>query len=317
VKRPRTLVKYLACHFMALGAFAAAASEIHGQVVDSQTGEAIARARVTLEVADNVLLVALTNPDGTFQVRNLPKGSCRIWGDRHGYLGGAGRIESTSTVSLLDAKEPIRVLLRLTRQSVIEGRILDESGESMAGMVRLLRQMPGRLDDVRTVHVDASGDFRMAGLEAGRYYLAASVPQYGHQSPQAYPSVYYPRARDFQSAKPIDVEAGQREHVEIRMAAVAGYEVRGRIVPGAQSAGVTLQLLGEPQIATDGNFTAWDPPSQTFKISGVPPGTYILTVFVNLDGKECRASQTIKVSDSDIDGIRLEPVPVKPNPVGR
>jgi hypothetical protein len=38
---------------------------------------------------------------------------------------------------------------------------------------------------------------------------------------------------------------------------------------------------------------------------------------VNLEGKECYASQTVKVSDSDIDGLLLEPEPTKPKPGGR
>jgi hypothetical protein len=307
------------CAAIAFTAFtAAAANEIHGRVIDSQTGEGIERTRITFSVLERsasrrepVVMVALTNPDGTFQISNLPNGSCQIWGDRSGYLAGSGRAESKANITLQDSKEPVQVLLRLTRQAVIEGRILDENGEGIAGQLRLLRQAQGRVDAVNHLFVDPGGDFRLAGLDAGRYYLAISAPQYGITAPRAYPTVYYPRARDFQSAKPIDLQSGQQEHIEFRMAEVPAYEVRGRIHPASQSVNLSLQLSGEPSMS-DGIAT-WDAPSGTFKITGVPAGTYLLTAILVLDGQAHRASQTVKVSDSDIDGIVLQPVPDKSN----
>src|SRR5947209_974779 len=103
----RMLVKCVA-YFIAFSPLTTAtANEIQGRVIDSQTGEAIARARVTLEVfghsnSGNAMLVVLTKPDGTFEVHNLPRSMCRIWSERPGFLGGDSRAESNTRIVLAD-----------------------------------------------------------------------------------------------------------------------------------------------------------------------------------------------------------------------
>jgi len=61
---------------------------------------------------------------------------------------------------------------------------------------------------------------------------------------------------------------------------------------------------------------SWDQKTNTFTISGVPPGRYVLQGTTQIDGRQQRVSKTISVDDADLDGILLDPVSL-PEVTGR
>ena len=148
--------------------------------------------------------------------------------------------------------------LRLTRGGAISGRVLDARGEPMAEvMVMAVRKptggsgrgrgapalpagQPGQTNDI--------GEFRISGLPAGDYYVAASprpmIPL-GQSSPSPSPSgsttlvaTYYPGTSTMAGAQVITVAAGQTiSSLEFAMLSAVGYSITGVVVDETEQTG--------------------------------------------------------------------------------
>jgi hypothetical protein len=258
----------------------ARASDITGRVLDSQTGEGILRARVTLTFYprppsspdDRGPLLVLTDDTGAFAFRNLPDGSYQLSTEKMGYLDARDRsLLRGSPMSTITEKEPPPPqTLTLTRQAVIQGRLTGENGQPLWGHVTLVREplrKPGQPDQPwsTAAQADRNGEFRFAKLEAGRYYLAGDAwrPFNGYT---AYPPVYYPGRPTMDLASPIDVQSGQVIELEFRREPVPAYQISGTvncpIAPG-------LERAGDPNLTMSWFGRLWDAPTRAFHFDGL------------------------------------------------
>src|SRR5258708_27114466 len=100
-----------------------------GQVLDAQTGQPIARARVAIQIRQDggefADLFVSSDTSGTFRVTHVPKGSAQFNAQKAGYVG------SNSSAVLSGDAESVPVALRLNRQAVISGRGVDENGAGL------------------------------------------------------------------------------------------------------------------------------------------------------------------------------------------
>jgi protocatechuate 3,4-dioxygenase beta subunit len=136
---------------------AAGSGLILGRVVDAASGRPIPSAIVTLGGFASAPIPsgipapqsqprAMTNANGQFVFRSLPKGSFSLNATRSGYVDGAyGRRRpggSSSTVQLDDGQRVGDVVIRMWRQAVISGTVTDEAGEPLVGVpVRAFRRV--------------------------------------------------------------------------------------------------------------------------------------------------------------------------------
>lgn len=300
----------------------AVAAEISGRAIDAQTSEPIAHAHLTVHVnapgnqyAD---LVLLTDSAGAFAASNLPEGTAQISGEKAGYVPA-----SLSRVPLSDKPAQPPLVMRLTRQAVIEGTVVDENNVGLPStLVQLFqyRALNGwrRLMGGASDHTDETGEFRISGLSPGRYYLGTTAPFERLRNPKklVYPPTLYPDATDTNSALPIDLQPGSDEHIKVRLRAVVSHQIRGRITAaGRPNVGLRAQDLDRfplPLVVSSN----WDEKTGTFTIRDAPPGTYILEVRTTLDGRQLLGARTITVADGDLDGILIEPRAV-PEVTGR
>jgi hypothetical protein len=306
----------MVCGLVPASIAAGAANDLSGRVVDAQTGEGVERARVMVQVTppgsnQPATLVVLTNPDGGFGVRNLPDGACRIWSEKAGYLGGQ-RSGSQASILFSDADTPAPVILQLTRQAVIEGRVVDQSGAAITASIKLFRlilERKGGVEFQRDMQVDGTGEFRLAGLEAGHYYIefGGRFDWPNQAKKRAYSIQFYPHAPDLQSAKAIEMQAGQVAQLTLQLQAAPAYEVRGRVPAATQRPAISLHLPGEPDPGMQFFNPSWDERNENFTFSGVPPGVWILEANFSIDGHAVQLSKTVRVADADVDGIALEP----------
>jgi hypothetical protein len=157
--------------------------------------------------------------------------------------------------------------------------------------------------------VDGTGEFRLAGLEAGRYYLefGGRFNWPNQAKNRAYSIQFYPNAADLHSAKVIQVQAGQVEQLMLQLQAAPAYEVRGRVPASTQRPAISLHLPGEPDAGMQYFNASWDERNEGFTFSGVPPGVWILEANFFSDGKTVQLFKTIIVDDNDVGGIALEP----------
>src|SRR5262249_39598539 len=87
-------------------------------------------------------------------------------------------LQAGTPLQLADGQQLKNIDFQLPRGSVLGGRILDEDGEPMAGvMVRVMRyqylQGERRLTPAGTVQTDDLGQYRVWGLMRGDYYISA------------------------------------------------------------------------------------------------------------------------------------------------
>jgi len=219
------------------------------------------------------------------------------------------------------------ILLLLAQQpptATVEGRILHPDNSPAAGMtVELLRQIVNPEGKRQWLTVergralsDDRGQFRIAGVQPGTYYLRAiqrppDVPGTLRtaSSVQWTPTTYFPGMLNAALASPVEITAGQAVKADLTIPQTNPYTVSGRIVnsvPG-QAQPIQLALLrrdyGAPLEAPSSSLETLNLAGGSdgkFEIRGVPSGSYELVATTN---PNAIAKVTFDVSDQDIDNI--------------
>jgi hypothetical protein len=156
------------------------------------------------------------------------------------------------------------------------------------------------------------GEYRVAGVAAGRYYVSVSfltadsisVDRSAVPREEDYVATYYPGTRDPASAVPIDVAAGsQTRGIDISIAKTRTVTIRGRVTP----AGAAPLLYLAPRSmfgALSLKMVRVDAKSE-FEVRGLAPGAYSLTGSARQSGKTYSSSLPIDVGSSNIEGLTL------------
>ncbi|HXB71136.1 MAG TPA: carboxypeptidase-like regulatory domain-containing protein [Candidatus Acidoferrales bacterium] len=206
---------------------------ISGTIVNSVTGELLNKVQVLALNAGNAQAApasTITGAKGEFTLVQLEPGQYRLKAVRNGYLEtcyGARRAESNGITLTLEAGQELQDLqLKLLPFAVIAGTVRDPEGEPLAGVSVALLTMTyrgGRQQVVPagiTLMTDDLGQYRIADLPPGRYYVRAALHRFegSHapvdHSPKGAPPLetlvptFHPASRDTAGARRIEVTAG-------------------------------------------------------------------------------------------------------------
>ena len=299
---------------------------VEGTASDAITGEVLRKVVVELGswYPSNIKYQAVTDASGRFHFEAIPPGEYRLGGERPGYLPtslGTSRTDSPGIILQLKAGDHVSDLpLKLTRASVVSGKVTDEFGEPVEALVNAYRS--AWLNGHREYFLfgqgstNEAGEFRITGLSAGHYYLHASSGGNTFLDEQGNPekrllSVFYPNARGLSEASPVEVPAG--EHVtgiNFRLRAVQTFHVRGRLsTPLKSDLPVSIVAvhdgldrrtfeLDETEVNKNG----------AFEISGLPGGSYEFEVVTDSKSPYSAGSLPIEIKGRNLNGIV---VPVK------
>jgi len=292
---------------------AAGTAVIRGRVYAADTGAPLRRARVNWSSDVPVPTIAgqvprvMTDNEGRYEIRDLPAGRYRVYAKRTGYLQmdfGARRGATDSralptgaqrgvTIELADGQVFDRADFRLPRAGAITGRILDEYGDPLiSAFVGASRQQTTngrrRLVGVASDMTDDLGEFRLAGLPPGSYYVVATAPGGGASS---YADMFYPGVATREQARPVTIREGQEAAdisfmlSSIRKARISGTLLtsRGTVPNGV---GVRFSLARTTDIgnvATTSYLTLLTAEG-AFTLTGVPPGDCDLVVTASTEG---------------------------------
>jgi Carboxypeptidase regulatory-like domain len=226
-----------------------------------------------------------------------------------------------------------RLVITMARPGVIAGRVVDENGDPVEGVI--LRASQVRYVDGRRRLVDMArlaqpsddlGGYRLAGLEAGEYLVSASVGQIDRWAPlvdlPGYGTTYFPGTPNPAEAQRVVVGRSQDvSGIDFPIARTKTARVSGRAVdsngepitggialmPSRRSGGVATAQMGA-RIEHDG----W------FEFPNVSPGDYVLqasrhrsaawnegessTQFVTVNGVDVRDLVVRTATGSTIDG---------------
>lgn len=295
---------------------------LSGTVINSVTNEPIRRALV--QIYSDGQRIAMTDGNGQFEFDNLPPGQSFIDVRKPGFFDSRqlpdwSEISSMATIGP-DAKP---VVLKLIPEAVIYGRAQNTDGEPLEDLtVKLLttRIVDGRKrwQQAGMAASNEDGEFRIAGLLPGDYYLEAGpVSPRRHidvagQDPPGYPAVFYPNAPDLASATVIQVSPGQQVDAELALHKVRFFKVSGVLDTGRADSGVSIEVMDA--MGNDvSRLNRFDSSSGSFEVF-VPSGEYTLKASTWPAGKPSEATMRLNVS-SDISGLRLVPAPAYSIPV--
>ncbi len=303
------------------------ACSIGGKVVDTTTGEGLRNANLTLTSTtpgsrQQGSYTAVTDIQGRFAIQEIIPGTYRLMISRSGYVqmeyGSRGQGGAGTPLTLAARQSLASLEVRMRRYGVLAGRVVDEAGEPVErAQVSAMRYRyingERQMTTVGSDSTDDQGNYRIFGLEAGRYYVRAAPGATGlalstatvssSQPQQTYLPVYYPGTTDQSMAAPVEVESGRQvTGLVFALTRSRGYRVLAQVqnvaditggVMGVLRPRTGMMTLGESRFSTaDGkNRLNWQ---------GVAPGSYTLMVAASAEqGKPYSGRIDIDIDDRD------------------
>jgi hypothetical protein len=266
-------------------------ARLFGRIVAADTGAPVRSAAIRV-VATNPgtgTLVATTDDNGAFDVRDVPPGQYLVQVTKPGFVStrfslAAGTADpfGVSSGQQVDMRD-----LRLPRAGVVSGRVLDGYGDPVADIAvtawRMEYLSPARRRIVSRASFQTNdlGEFRVHGLEPGKYFIAASRSVAGlREAP-----TFYPGTPNASEALSIEVQAGQEasgihfQMLAVPYGAVSGVVLNSRGGPYDNAVvGLVAARADDVQVNTVQLLAETDRQGR-FRIVNVSPGEYRLEVF--------------------------------------
>jgi hypothetical protein len=191
----------LACLLASLGTLTTGQSavrtgtaRIEGRVVGADGASPIRRAIVTLSGDVSPGRSTISDDNGAFAFANLPAGQFSLTASRAAFITSSYGAKSPggqgTRISLAAGQTMSGALIRLSRGAVIAGTVRNDRGEPLQGIqLRVIGTQPPdaqavtmiavglAADPAFTTESDDRGSFRVFGLPAGSYLIAAVTPQ--------------------------------------------------------------------------------------------------------------------------------------------
>jgi hypothetical protein len=287
-----------------------ASGRIAGVVTtDEPQPRPLRRARVALTgSALDMGRSVVTGDDGSFVFERVPPGRFTVGAEKPGYVAmnyGAARPGRSGLGVQVADRQTVQIAMRLPRGAAITGTVLDIDGQPAAGVsvAVMTRRYLNSEGDYRYMAIaspgpttDDRGVYRVFGLAAGDYYVAAQPPT-GRGNSVVTPAVFrpmssgmpadrlvalaqvfHPDTTDVSRATRLTVKAGEeRTGVDIQLEYVPLATISGLapVPDGWSAATVTLARLDDPTGYPLGHVARADADGR-FSLASIPPGIYRL-----------------------------------------
>ena len=289
-----------------------------GTVVNAMTGEPIPRATVSLGGYDAA--GSATDATGHWSISNTTcSGNRQVNASRIGFIASQMTGSRPPMVNLVSGSPVSGVKISLMPESSIAGKVLDPNGDPIeAARIQALKvavQSGQRmLVNAGLAAADWQGNFRVGGLQPGRYIICAGSPQLtypvGGGPAMAYMDDCYPGPATSGISIAMPVEAGREVRTAFTLNPMPGAHVRGRAsgLP-ATATRSSVQLIKLPRnLGMGQNMNAQVQTDGSFDIATVAPGSYIamLNWQTNPPGPQPGTVQApVEVGSSDVDNVQL------------
>lgn len=278
---------------------------IEGNVVNAVTGEPLRRAAIAMQGARSQDHNSSLSADagGHFVLSGLPAGTYTISAEKQGF-------SHAPPVSIEVGPSKSDITIKLMPFGRISGKVVDDLGDPILNAnIQLFRStvQSGRrvVQPAGTALTNDLGEFHVASLPAGRYYVSAVAQPEADGT--AYARTFYGGGHDIGAASPIDLQAGASDRAEIRMQAVHSYSVRGTIVNLPENLHPYLNIArrGSVLAASEAHATRVDASTGAFEFRGVTPGDWIVTAGCFEKNTQLFGTAEVVVSDSDSEGLTV------------
>jgi len=328
-------------------------ASVAGRVAKDPGGEPVKKALIEL-IAENQNeggdYTTVTGGDGSFRVEGVVPGRYHLFVERTGFLEvEKHHARSEGRVLTLTAGQDVTdLLVRLQAAAVVEGRVTDEDGDPLPdAQVAVLRQtfVAGRThwQQAGAERTNDLGEYRIAGLAAGNYYVSVNPPPdfksliaAASNAPSAdahdartndsstsdsstsdsnandaranaaaaYATTYYPGTQDLRQAAAVQLHAGDDFPVNFSLAPSPSVVIRGTIANlGAGASALVMLQSKDFNLTLNGAEIRKD---GSFEICDVAPGAY--TVVATVSGTTpLMARQALEVGSENVESLHLVP----------
>jgi hypothetical protein len=274
---------------------ASKAHTVGGQVVNSVTGEPIARARV--QVGQQA---ALTDHDGRFEFDDVTEESVYASASKPGYFAEDKLVPAQGQ----------SVTLQLIPEAILFGTIIDENGRPIQDLrvqLSMLQVHNGlrRWQPMQTTATGVEGNFRFAELQAGQYSLTTGFHVEGlteAASSVAFMPVAFPPLTGDGIRGALTLAPGDHIEANASPATEKLYPVSGTVNGMAGQGAVFLietndgELIDQPVIISPGG---------AFHLR-LPSGSYRLKVHTAAEREQpLAATREISIAEAPLEGISI------------
>ena len=304
-------------------------SSITGRVTIKDKGAAgmpVGVRKSEVYTAFEPFLRATTDQDGYYRIGNLAAGSYEVTFSAPAFVAPVN--QKTKTVIIGEDENVEDINFTLVRGGVITGKVTDADGRALIlQQVFLYRtdsfegqqQVPRPVYPMHTVSTDDRGIYRMYGLQAGSYKVAAGRSEDGPMGPLSrspYKRVFHPDVIEPAKATVIEMREGsEATNVDITLGRpMQTFSVSGQVVDGEKGVPVpnfriSLQRIIGPRFEMVPNQVLSNALGE-FVVDGLIPGKYGFYVFPSSSQNpfpDMRLeSTTVDVVDQDLAGITVK-----------
>lgn len=254
---------------------------------------------------------ARSGDDGVARFEGLGAGAYQLSARKTGYLSVLG-FPAVITLATNQSREELT--FRFHRQGVFAGTVTDPDGHPVAGASVTAwrdlwedgRRTSSRVDETTA---DDRGHYRLFGLAAGRYLLAASFP--GAVSPPGEIELpgrtYYPSGTQPAEAARLPLRWGQEwTGLHLVLHPHTSHSIRGVITDaGGPCGNCLLSVYRLDQGVSTSVHSGLFSPTGSFRVGGLLPGTYLLVAEKAVPGGHAVAARTVTLGNRDLAGVPL------------
>jgi Carboxypeptidase regulatory-like domain len=279
---------------------------VSGQVINSITGEPIARARVQV----GAQRAALTDHDGHFEFEDMSEEPAYAFASKPGYFAEDKAVPAQGQ----------SITLKLIPEAVLFGTITDENGQPIQDLpvqLTMLRVENGlrRWRPMQGTTTNVEGQFRFAELQAGQYSLSTGFRIEGlvdAPSSVAFMPVNFPPLTGDEIRGAVTLKAGDQVEANASPATEKLYPVTGTINGIADGGGANVTVETKDGEAIDSPVNNY--PGGRFRLR-LPSGSYRLKAHSVVEHERWLAgTREISVSEAPLQGVSvtLQPPPILP-----
>lgn len=311
-------------------------ARITGKMIHAITGEPLRKVQLRLTRDQSPgrgqmpqSRAVTSDSEGKFLFDKLEAGTYRLSAQRVGFLNmqyGARSSNFNGTPIKLREGEELSLDFKLQPQGVITGRVVDQDGDPLPNVPVGVQKaaVSGSARDTSTGQTNDIGEFRIANLPPGKYYVVARPrgrraffdprmqQQPAEEATEDYAPTYFPGALDTNAAAPVEVGPGREvSGIQIGLMKSPVYRVRGRVTGEGAAPNMMVQMnpRGQGQGFFFGRgFGGRVKPDGTFEITGVRPGSYTLSAMAMQRGPRAMGRTQVDVS-ADVDNVVLTMMP--------
>lgn len=330
----------------ASGTKAGRSCALAGRVTSARAGTPVSRASIELSAVDGgtdsyadaqgrqlgisfrkdrAQYSVTSDEKGQFCFETVKSGQYRLSGRKRGFLEtnyGATTPSETGVVVNVESQEHREITFSLVPQGTISGKVTDADGEpvdsgSVGAMLRLWVRGAFRNVPVRGVQPNDLGEFRLANLTPGTYYVVFQPSGGNNPDPDSKGEAnnaarpvrtFYPAATALTLAVPVQVGVGEDvQDVDIRTQKIRTHRLRGKVLGDRRETDFgAMNISPEDQDATalvaGGGSVG---PDHTFEFTDMAPGFYRITYLVTSGGIPSVTREVFQVGDKDVDDAVL------------